>query len=274
MSQRIKIMEHVMSHSYPRTLTESESAVVDVAGFMAEMGKRVIHPGGRPSTESLLRLAELESNHHVLDVGCGVGTTGIRMATRVGCRVTAVDIEPRMVDRARRNVARANLSDRVTIEQGDILSLAFADDTFDRVMVEAVTMFVDRPRALQEMVRVCKPGGFVLDHEVCRQGTLPKDVRDVMLRDLFPGMELSDMSQWMHLLESAGLQDIRREEFPVALASPKAMIRDEGFNALRILGRALASPTRFKRLRTVLGPMRIIQPYFTAFVLRGTKPNT
>jgi ubiquinone/menaquinone biosynthesis C-methylase UbiE len=56
----------------------------------------------------------------------------------------------------------AGLKDTVTVEQGDILALSFADNSFDRVLAEAVTMFVDRPPAAQELVRVCRTGGHVL----------------------------------------------------------------------------------------------------------------
>jgi len=120
---------------------------LDPYAFMAVLGKRVIHPGGRRSTEELFDLAHLQDGQMALDVGCGVGTTAIQMASRFGAVVTAIDISPIMLERARRNVQRAGLRREVEVEEGDVLALRFADSTFDRVIAEAVTMFVDPPAA-------------------------------------------------------------------------------------------------------------------------------
>ncbi|TME46834.1 MAG: class I SAM-dependent methyltransferase, partial [Chloroflexi bacterium] len=144
------------------TLTRPKIDVtsLDPYAFMAVLGKRVIHPGGRRSTEELFNLAQLQAGQKTLDVGCGVGTTAIQMARRFGVAVTAVDISPLMLERARRNVQRVGLGRDIEVEQGDIVALRFADNTFDRVIAEAVTMFVDRLRAAKELVRVCQPGGM------------------------------------------------------------------------------------------------------------------
>src|SRR5437868_6566278 len=120
---------------------------LDPYSFLAVLGKRVIHPGGRRSTEELFNLAQLQPGQRTLDVGCGVGTTAIQMARRFNVGVTAVDIAALMLERARRNVHRAGLDAKIEIEHGDILALRFPDNSFDRVIAEAVTMFVNRRQA-------------------------------------------------------------------------------------------------------------------------------
>lgn len=52
-------------------LTATEVAALDPYKFMAIIGKRVIHPGGRASTEALIAHAEINATSRVLDVGCG-----------------------------------------------------------------------------------------------------------------------------------------------------------------------------------------------------------
>ena len=76
-------------------LAAAEVAALDPYKFMATIGKRVIHPGGRVSTEALLARARITAASQVLDVGCGVATTAIEIARRYGAQVTAVDIAPR-----------------------------------------------------------------------------------------------------------------------------------------------------------------------------------
>src|SRR2546429_4001355 len=125
-------------------LTTSEVAELDPYAFLAVLGKRVIHPGGRRSSEELLQRADFRADQQVLDVGCGVGTSAIAIARRFGAKVTAVDISPIMLTRASANVRRTGLAGQVTVTHGDILALDFPDHTFDRVIAEAVTMFVAR----------------------------------------------------------------------------------------------------------------------------------
>jgi len=129
------------------------------------LGKQVIHPGGRQATEELFALAELAPGQHVLDIGCGAGKTAIEMATRFEVTVTAADISVDMRDRAVANVENAGVRDRVSVESADICGLPYEDGQFDRVVAEAVTMFVDRDLAISELVRVCRPGGLVLATE-------------------------------------------------------------------------------------------------------------
>ncbi len=104
------------------TRPELDVKSLDPYTFLAVLGKRVIHPGGRRSTEELFSLAQLQAKQKALDVGCGVGTTAIEMARRFGVAVTALDISPIMLDRARRNVQRIGLEREIEVEQGDILA--------------------------------------------------------------------------------------------------------------------------------------------------------
>jgi cyclopropane fatty-acyl-phospholipid synthase-like methyltransferase len=119
-------------------LSADEITALDPYKFMALIGKRVIHPGGRASTESLLARAGITPESRVLDVGCGVATTAVEIARRHGTRVIAVDIAQVMLERAKENVEAANLGELVTVERGDVLDLHFADDAFDIVIAEAV----------------------------------------------------------------------------------------------------------------------------------------
>jgi hypothetical protein len=78
--------------SPPRRLSTAEIGQLDPYALLAVLGKKVIHPGGRQSSEELIRAGDFRSGQDVLDPGCGVATTAIEVARRFGCRVTAVDI--------------------------------------------------------------------------------------------------------------------------------------------------------------------------------------
>jgi len=75
----------------------------------------------------------------------------------------------------------------------DILELSFADNRFDRVLAEAVTMFVDRPRAARELVRVCRPGGRVLTTEFLWRKPPTPEARQIFLGEVCPGMNFNTL---------------------------------------------------------------------------------
>ncbi len=107
-------------------------------------------------------LPYLKQGLSVLDVGCGPGTITADLAARVAPgSVTAVDRFGDVLNMARAEAQRCNLSN-VSFATADVHKLDFPDDTFDVVHAHQVLQHVADPvRALQEMKRVCAPGGIV-----------------------------------------------------------------------------------------------------------------
>lgn len=261
------------SSTSPRRLTADDVDRLDPYAFLALVGKRVIHPGGRRSTEELLRQAQLTAAQHVLDIGCGVATTAIRVSRRFGCRVTAVDISPLMLERARVNVGAAGLADQIAVERGDITALRFVDNTFDRVLAEAVTMFVDRQRAVRELVRVCKPGGMVLATEFLWRSPPTPAARQTFLGEVCPGMTFDTLDDWVEMYSAAGLQDLRVTSGPFEMMTPSGFVTDEGLgNCLAIMGRALSRPAYLKKMIWLMPRVNRAVPYLGYIALAGTKP--
>ena len=261
-----------MSIKTARRLTAAEVGALDPYMLMAVLGKRVIHPGGKHSTEELFQRADFASGQRVLDVGCGVGTTAIEVTRRYDARVTAVDISPIMLERARSNVAAAGLQDKVTVESGDILALRFPDDTFDRVIAEAVTMFVNRPRAARELVRVCRPGGRVLTTEFLWRKPPTPEARQIFLGELCPGMNFDTLEDWVRIYEEAGLVDVRVTSGPFEMMTPSGFLQDEGLaNSLAIMGRALSRACYLRKMAWLMPRMNRAVPYLGYIAVSGTK---
>lgn len=247
---------------------------LDPYAFLAVLGKRVIHPGGRRSTEELFRLADTQPGQRALDVGCGVGTTAIELARRFGADVTAVDISSMMLERALANVRRAGIGERVHVGRGDILALEFADDSFDRVIAEAVTMFVDRPSAAAELVRVCRPGGRVLATEFLWRKPPTDAARELLLGQLCPGMQFDNLDGWLQIYAKAGLADIEVRSGPFELMTARGFIKDEGLvNAAACMARGLAKPARVRKMAWMMPRLRMAVPYLGYVLVAGVKPS-
>jgi SAM-dependent methyltransferase len=252
---------------------DAEVDRLDPYAFMAVVGKRVIHPGGRRSTHQMLELAGLAPGQRVIDVGCGVATTAIEVARRFGCHVTAVDIDPLMLTRASANV-RASGVDTVLVAKADIQALEFADQTFDRVLIEAVTMFVDRRLAVREVVRVCRPGGRVLDHEFIYRRPPTAEIRRIFEGEVCPGIRFDTAADWLALYQSAGLNSLQQRTGPFSMMTPWGMLRDEGIrNLLAMLARVAARRAYRRKMIWLMSRMVRVLPYLGYVVLVGTKPT-
>ena len=255
-------------------LASREIASLDPYKFMAVIGKRVIHPGGRASTESLLRRAALTESSQVLDVGCGVATTAVEIARRHGAGVTAVDLSPIMLERARANSTDAGLAGLVTVEEGDILHLAYPDSSFDVVIAEAVTMFVDRRRAATELARVTKPGGRVLATEFFWRQPPTKEAKEIFLGQVCPGLEFGTVEDWVDIYASAGLGELETETGPFEMMTAKGFLADEGLaRCLAIMGTVARRPAHMRKMAWLMPRMARAVPYLGYIVVAGTKPR-
>jgi O-methyltransferase StaMB len=117
-------------------------------------------------TDLVASLAELCEGQRVLDIGCGLGAPGVRMARRHGCNVTGINISREQVRQGREMIASQGMADRVEIEYGDARRLPFHDASFDAIVCVEVAGDIcvtegDKRTLLGEMFRVLRPGGLV-----------------------------------------------------------------------------------------------------------------
>jgi len=111
------------------------------------------------------RISQPEGSH-ALDIGCGICANSIRLARR-GYVVSAADYSESILGPARENVVQKQLGDRIVVSREDILNLSFPSDHFDLTLCWGVLMHVpDVQRAIAELVRVTKPGGFLVLEEI------------------------------------------------------------------------------------------------------------
>ena len=100
----------------------------------------------------------LTTDARILDAGAGTGLVG-KMLAEAGYRdLTAIDMSPGMLEEARLKAVYRDLHRMVLGEKLD-----FPDDSFDAVVSIGVLTLGHAPtRSLDELVRVTRPGGFVI----------------------------------------------------------------------------------------------------------------
>ena len=111
-----------------------------------------------PATrDALEQLGELR-DRRLLEIGCGQGHGTLHLS-RLGARVTAIDIAERrcVVARAALASAGGGRATRVCAAAADCLP--FRDGVFDLVFCRDVLMYADAERVLDECARVLTEGG-------------------------------------------------------------------------------------------------------------------
>jgi SAM-dependent methyltransferase len=116
----------------------------------------------RDSGEALIEDLGVHEGMHVLDLGCGDGTTALPAAKR-GADVLGVDIARNLVEAGNRRATEQGLAN-LRFQQGDATDLReLASRAFDLVVSVFGAMFAPKPLDVaKEMVRVARPGGRIV----------------------------------------------------------------------------------------------------------------
>jgi arsenite methyltransferase len=195
-----------------------------------------IHMGGLDATHTLLGMCKVDATKRILDVGCGAGHTACLIAEQYSAHVHGVDISEVMIAKANDRAGRMGLTDRVEFRTADAYQLPFDDGQFDVVLIESVLTPLpgDKILALQEMIRVLRPGGLIGANETTVDAAAPPELLEAF--DRHPatyGYFTADSLR--KLFAQAGLQDIQMMEArSVAAPSPLKEMGCGGFVAFMI----------------------------------------
>jgi len=127
------------------------------------------------------RLADrIEKGQQVMDLGCGIGALTLRAARR-GAKVKGIDVNPYMLEIARRRVDEAELSESIDLCEMGVAELnGEQSETYDAVTAglcfsELTEDEVDY--ALKQVARILRPGGLLL----CADEVVPQDLAKCFL---------------------------------------------------------------------------------------------
>jgi SAM-dependent methyltransferase len=246
--------------------------------LLAQMGKRVLRPGGLELTRQMLAALAIQSTDDVVEFAPGLGMTA--QCTLQHNPATYTGIE-------RDETAAAIVRDYLTQSQQRCLvgtAEATGLDDQSATVIYGEAMLTMQPAShkaaiVREAYRVLRPGGRYGIHELSlTPETLDEPTKETIQRDLAQAIRVNarplTVAEWHALLEAAGFQVQMEARAPMHLLEPQRMIQDEGLlRTLRIALNILRNPTARQRVRTMRQVFRQYAAHLGAIALVAVKPT-
>jgi ubiquinone/menaquinone biosynthesis C-methylase UbiE len=159
-------------------------------------------------SELIRRISTVRSGDGILEVGIGTGLNLELLPKETG--YFGVDISWKMLSRCRRRAARLRREAGLCLAQAE--ALPFRDESFDRVFsVGGFNFFTDKQAAVNEMIRVAKPGATILIVDETPKHVKTAYGRTPLARKAFKDQSDSLLRAPVELVPQT-MQDVRCEE--------------------------------------------------------------
>jgi len=109
----------------------------------------------------MLRIANVDKDDVLYDLGCGDGRIVITAAKMHGCRGVGIDIDPERIRESRENAIKAGVSDRVQFIQMDLFEAEIKEASVVTLYLLSGVNLRLRPKLFLEL----SPGSRVVSHE-------------------------------------------------------------------------------------------------------------
>jgi SAM-dependent methyltransferase len=118
--------------------------------------------------DAMLRLANVQQDDVVYDLGSGDGRIPIIAAQKYGARAVGIEIDPKLVELSWRIANEAEVADRVSFVVGDLFETDLSKATIITMYLSPSIMKTLAPR-----LRALKPGTRIVSHQFPMPGWTP-----------------------------------------------------------------------------------------------------
>jgi SAM-dependent methyltransferase len=225
-------------------------------------GWELINLGGRPVLDALGLAAGLAPGVSALELCSGLGGNGRYLASRFGCSVTGVELNPVQVERAQALLARVGpeATSRIRFVEADVVRWQ-PDAAYDVVFtVDSLMLVPDLAGALATAYRALCSGGTLSLTEIGAGPALSARTRRIVWEE--DGMiTLASPAEYRRALEQAGFHDIRVEDrTDLAVESHQTMLA-----ALRELAEAETPGDPSEGPEALAGSIAVTEGYHRVF---------
>lgn len=221
-------------------------------GVLNKLGKKVLRPGGRAFTNTLLQNLSIQRNDCVVEMAPGRGSTAKIILNSRPHSYIGVDLHVDTIVRLQNNIIANNVQFRV----GSSAQSNLPDQSASVVIGEAIlSLQSDRQKneSVAEIARILQSGGRIGLHELAlAPENIPDDEKQTIRKSLSQTVKVNarplTQSEWITLLESHQFIIERIDSTAMRLLQPARILQDEGFlGTLRIVCRLMCYPQLRRR---------------------------
>ncbi len=224
--------------------------------LLAQLGKKVLRPGGRETTNWLLARA-LGGDIDVVEFAPGLGITALEIVKRSPKSYTGVDLDPKAAEIVTERIG-ASSHPNYRVVNASAQETGLPSESYDAVVGEAMlTMQTDKHKLeiMREAARLLRPGGYYTDKhklEIMREAArllrpggyyaihemslvpdyLRPELKEEIQKDLARTIRVNarplTVAEWTALAEEAGFEVLDVYQTDMALLEPKRLLADEG----------------------------------------------
>lgn len=247
--------------------------------LMARLGKRVLRPGGRETTEWLVKTSGIGADDDVVELAPGLGITARRLLDASPRSYVGVERDETAARHAARSIASAGRAN-VRIVTGDASSVPLPDGAASLVLGEAMLSMQPPNRKaaiIEEAARLLRSGGLYAIHELAVSADTPPErlarIEADLSKTIHVGVRIGTPAEWRRVLEAAGLRIEAETIAPMRLLELDRLVADEGLiGTARFAFNAVRTPGALRRLSAVRASFRDHAEYLRAIAMVARRP--
>ena len=110
----------------------------DILDYYRIRNADFLHANGESGTIALISSIQFQGNERVFEFGCGTGGTLVKLSNQFPqIKLTATDLNPKMMEKAAARLRFCGLNNRVSFVESDKLQ-NITQNSFDIIVVESV----------------------------------------------------------------------------------------------------------------------------------------
>lgn len=205
-------------HTVDGVLTPTPPSMLDLIRLSP---RKLFPPGGMGLYRQIALLTEMREGLEVLDVACGRGVALEYFVQEFGVHGSGIDPDPALIQAAEGRTRALGISNDLQFQTGGSDRLPYRDGIFDVTVGEiGLASRCDPAAAVRELVRVTKPGGFVVLVQLVWKASVDAERQRVLAEHL--GARPRMVVEWKRLLREAGVADVHTEDWSDAETSFRA----------------------------------------------------
>lgn len=196
--------------------------------------------------DEVLKWAGAETATRVVDVGCGIGGSSRHIARKFpGCKTEGITLSPYQAGRGNELAVEQGLADRCNFQVADALDMPFQDNAFDLIWsLESGEHMPDKKQFINEIFRVCEPGGRIIVVTWCHRDLEPGETsltkaEQKLLRKINRAYYLPQwcsVQDYVDLMEAQGATDVKRDDWSYIIAPFWKAVIKSSFNLKSLIG--------------------------------------